>query len=134
MERLKKRADFVACRSGRRAHGTGFTLQLLRRADGGAFRVGFTVTKKIGNAVTRNHIKRRLREAVRAGHFPPEAAGCDCVLLAKLPAQNQGFAVLTGEIERAVVHALKARAKTRFPRPVPKRANTGLDTPPAPKP
>ncbi|MEL6502979.1 MAG: ribonuclease P protein component [Pseudomonadota bacterium] len=115
VQRLKKRSDFLACRKGRRAHGTGFTMQLLRRAEEGPFRVGFTVTKKIGNAVMRNRIKRRLREAVRLGKFPPEAAGCDCVLLAKPEAEDQNFAALTKEIERGVVHALKARKKTRWP-------------------
>ncbi len=67
MERLKRRASFKAVAGGRRAARPGFVLQALTRVEpvDGATRIGFTVTRQMGNAVVRNRIRRRLREAVR---------------------------------------------------------------------
>src|SRR5690348_12458755 len=57
---IKKRADFLAANSGRRASMPGFVLLVRDRNDQDpAMRVGFTVTKKIGGAVVRNRMKRR---------------------------------------------------------------------------
>ena len=62
---LNKRADFVKASSGLR-HGTpGFHLQARARGDENGTRVGFTCSKKVGNAVARNRAKRRLREVAR---------------------------------------------------------------------
>ena len=67
---LKKRRDFLACARGRRWSTPGFLLQGRQRsadeADSGATRIGFTCSRKVGNAVTRNRAKRRLREVARA--------------------------------------------------------------------
>jgi ribonuclease P protein component len=69
VERLRKRADFLAAARARRAATPGFTLQARARApeepDGEAIRAGFTCSRKVGNAVARNRAKRRLREAAR---------------------------------------------------------------------
>jgi ribonuclease P protein component len=65
MDRLRQRADFLAVANGARVNAAAFTLQGRRRDDLGPIRVGFTVTKKNGNAPERNRIRRRLREAVR---------------------------------------------------------------------
>ena len=65
MDRLRQRADFLAVANGARANAGAFTLQSRCRDDLGPIRVGFTVTKKNGNATERNRIRRRLREAVR---------------------------------------------------------------------
>jgi ribonuclease P protein component len=65
VEILKKRAEFLACARGRKHHFACFTLQILQRSDENPARFGFTATKKLGNAVVRNRIKRRLRAAVR---------------------------------------------------------------------
>ena len=64
--RLKRRAEFLRVASkGRRAPVHGLVLQALARADAAPARLGFTVTKKVGNAVIRNRTRRRLKEAAR---------------------------------------------------------------------
>src|SRR5690242_937167 len=79
LERLKRRADFLRVADGRRKWVTpGLILQTLARASADdasdAVRVGFTATRKIGNAVIRNRARRRLRAAaasVMARHAAP---------------------------------------------------------------
>lgn len=71
IDRLKKRSEFLAARKGSKRRGKYFLLEILDRRNSGAEadtfspRVGFTVTKRQGNAVKRNRIRRRLKEAVR---------------------------------------------------------------------
>ncbi len=65
---LRKRADFIAASKARRASRPGLNLQGRRRVEAGpeGVRVGFTCSKKVGNAVARNRAKRRLRAAAAA--------------------------------------------------------------------
>ena len=81
-----------------------FVLACRRRADGDSrVRVGFTVTKKVGNAVVRNRIRRRLRAAARAA-FPAGAeAGADYVLIARAAAETRAFAELLDDMNRALL-------------------------------
>jgi ribonuclease P protein component len=65
VERLRRRADFRAAATGLRTAAGAFVLQARQRQDGKAIRVGFTVSKQVGNAVERNRVRRRLREIVR---------------------------------------------------------------------
>ena len=65
MDRLRQRADFLAAATGRKVATAAFVLQARERDDGGPVRVGFTVSRKVGNAVERNRVRRRLREIVR---------------------------------------------------------------------
>ena len=63
-------------------------------------RVGFTVTKKVGNAVVRNRIRRRLREALRRVSCLEALPDHDYVLLARSAALTMGFEALVGELDR----------------------------------
>jgi ribonuclease P protein component len=84
LETLKKRRDFLAANHGLRRGTKGFLLQGRPRADDSpALRVGFTCSKKVGNAVARNRAKRRLREIARLGLPELGRAGWDYVLIGK---------------------------------------------------
>lgn len=80
---LKNRSDFVATARGVRASSKGLNLQGRDRGDDQPARVGFTATKKVGNAVARNRAKRRMR-ALAQEHLTSEAkTGWDYVLVAR---------------------------------------------------
>jgi ribonuclease P protein component len=81
----------------------GFVLLVRPRGDDDAtVRVGFTVTKKIGNAVIRNRMKRRFRALVR-DIFPDHAVpGADHVLIGRSSGIERDFASLGGELKRAL--------------------------------
>ncbi|WP_299368531.1 ribonuclease P protein component [uncultured Tateyamaria sp.] len=82
-EVLKKRADFLRASRARRVAMPGFILQA--RAGNGLdhVRVGFTCSKKVGNAVARNRAKRRLREIARLVLPQHGTAGTDYVLVGR---------------------------------------------------
>jgi ribonuclease P protein component len=81
---LQQRADFLRAASGRRQGTGGFLLQARDRGDGSAaVRVGFTASKKVGNAVLRNRAKRRLRALAREVLVQGARPGWDYVLVAK---------------------------------------------------
>ena len=101
MEHLRRRADFKAVAGGKRVARPGFVLQALKVADdagGRPPRVGFTVTKKIGNAVVRNRIRRRLRAAVAANGQNLETA-TDYVLVGRRAALTLQFERLVTDLE-----------------------------------
>jgi ribonuclease P protein component len=102
MERLKRRADFLAAATGSKIPAGPFVIQALARDDHGPTRVGFTVTKKTGNAVERNRIRRRLRELVRLSTIGMKA-GHDYVLIGRRTALNAPLDKMTDDL----THALK---------------------------
>jgi ribonuclease P protein component len=102
MERLRKRADFVAAASGIKVPAATFVLQARDRRDRGPVRVGFTVSKKVGNAVERNRVRRRLREVVRLNSQAALRPGHDYVLVGRRAALSADFSQLTVEYERAL--------------------------------
>ena len=103
-ETLKKRPLFLRARDGARAKGPFFVVDAVRRPDGEASvaRIGFTVTKKQGNAVVRNRIRRRLRAvaALGADRLDP---GADYVVTGHNDVLNAAFTELKAEFERRLV-------------------------------
>ena len=84
LETLTKRADFLAAARAARAPQPAFLLQARNRRDGTeTVRVGFTCSKKVGNAVTRNRAKRRLRALARDVLATEAVAGWDYVLVGR---------------------------------------------------
>jgi ribonuclease P protein component len=97
LARLKRRAEFVAAAAGARTGGRSVMMQSRPRGDDAPPRVGFTVTRKVGNAVERNRIRRRMRAAVeRCGERA--RPGCDYVLVARRPAITISFEALVAEL------------------------------------
>jgi ribonuclease P protein component len=116
--RLKTRPQFLKVAAARRKWVTpGLVLQAARRQHGadraapeslpeadesGEVRVGFTVTRKVGNAVTRNRAKRRLRAAA-AEVFPRcGRAGTDYVVVGRLGTLTRPFDALLSDLEQAI--------------------------------
>lgn len=115
MNRLKKRAEFLAVAKGVRAGRRAFALQAAPvGAPEAAPRVGFTVTKKTGGAVERNRIRRRLRAAV-ARTEARAAAGFDYVLVGRRDALHLSFDLLVADLGGAFeqVNATLRRAPKR---------------------
>ena len=107
MERLRQRADFLAAAAGAKAPAAAFVLQARNRRDEGPARFGFTVSKKVGNAVERNRVRRRLREVVRLCGASRVRAGHDYVLIGRRAALDMPFTRMAEDFEGALrrVHA-----------------------------
>ncbi|OLB83600.1 MAG: ribonuclease P protein component [Acidobacteriales bacterium 13_2_20CM_2_55_5] len=105
--RLLRHADFERVyKQGQRHFAAHMTVFYLRRAQGDAARVGFTVGRVLGGAVDRNRMKRRLREAVRR-HLPP-GVPVDVVINPKKSLLTADFADLLDEVSRAFAVIQKA--------------------------
>jgi ribonuclease P protein component len=120
VERLKRRSDFRAAAGGARASGRSFVLQARSRGDQGAARVGFTVSRQVGNAAERNRVRRRLREIVRVSAAAATGRLCpghDYVLVGRRTALAAPFADMMLELVHALsrVHAAET----------PERGGTG---------
>jgi ribonuclease P protein component len=102
-QRLRRRAEFLrVAASGRRAAVHGLVLQALTRDDDAPARLGFTATKKIGNAVERNRTRRRLKEAARRLLCEHPLRGVDLVLIGREATRERDFADLVGDLRRAL--------------------------------
>ena len=101
-QRLRKRAEYLAVRRGEKRRGRLFLLEVLDRADAAAPRVGYTVTKKSGNAVQRNRIRRRLKEAVRQHVAGDMAPGSDYVIVGRSEILTAPHGQLTAELTRRI--------------------------------
>lgn len=115
---LTKRADFVAANQGLRNARPGFVL--LTRPNGGqGTRYGITVTKKIGNAVVRNRMKRRFRELLRAALPEHGLPDHDHVLIGREGGIERDFARMQAELGYALAAAREGKGdKSRPRRPV----------------
>ncbi|GEO83593.1 ribonuclease P protein component [Ciceribacter naphthalenivorans] len=106
--RLKSRPQFLAVRAGEKRRGSLFLLEVLdRKAPETEPRVGFTVTKKHGNAVERNRMRRRLKEAVRLNAAFAMQPGHDYVIVARRDVLDAPFARLAAQL----ADRIKARPK-----------------------
>jgi ribonuclease P protein component len=101
---IRKRADFVAANRGLRNARTGFVLLTLANQGLGK-RFGVTVTKKIGNAVVRNRMKRRFRELLRAALPDQGLADTDHVLIGREGGVERDFATMREELAVALTRA-----------------------------
>jgi ribonuclease P protein component len=110
MERLRQRADFLAAATGAKAPSTAFVLQAFRRRDDGPVRIGFTVSKKVGNAVERNRVRRRLREIMRRAPPVGMRPGHDYVLIGRRAALAEPFDQMIEELNHALrrVHSKRS--------------------------
>jgi ribonuclease P protein component len=104
--RLKRRAEFLRVASrGRKAAVHGLVLQAMARGDENPARIGFTVTKKVGNAVIRNRTRRRLKEAVRLLLQQRVVTGTDLVLIGRDTTRDRPFTELMNDLDRALTKA-----------------------------
>ena len=110
MERLKERADFLAAAAGVKVSTAAFILQARARKDDAGVRVGFTVSKKVGNAVERNRVRRRLREVVRRSAALPAERGHDYVLIGRRSALTTAFDRLVADFAGALRRVHKRHA------------------------
>ena len=114
---LKRRAEFQRVRGGGRYSAAGFLIEWRQRgteavAKSGEIsgpRFGFTVTRKLGNAVTRNKIRRRLKSALQEllPHVP--CGPFDFVVLARKPALDLPFLSLKSDMEKALRRSAASR-------------------------
>ncbi|MBI1238537.1 MAG: ribonuclease P protein component [Alphaproteobacteria bacterium] len=101
--RIKVRRDFLKAAQGGRVATDAFILQAVRQGPTPTrARVGFTVTKKIGNAVTRNRARRRLKEAARQVLPLYAQHGTDYVLVGRRGALTRPMAVLMADLAAAL--------------------------------
>src|SRR5947209_7129761 len=134
MDRLRQRADFLAVANGARVNSPAFVLQSLDRQslgrdDFGPIRIGFTVTKKNGNAPERNRIRRRLRELVKRLDPVSMQPHHDYVLVGRRDALSRDFATMLDDLRIAFTRPARHTHKGRGPRPGP-----GQGPRPAPSP
>lgn len=101
--RLKLRSEFLRVASrGRKQAVHGLVLQVLDRDDALPARIGFTVTKKVGNAIVRNRTRRRLKEAARLLLAAEPVVGCDLVVIGRDTTRGRPFLDLTDDLRRAL--------------------------------
>jgi ribonuclease P protein component len=115
MLRLKQRADFLAAAGGAKIATAAFVLQGRHRDDEGPARVGFTVSRKVGTAVERNRVRRRLREVVRCLRADALRPGYDYVLVGRRTALNRPFEQMIEDFTSALRRLERQRSTPPHP-------------------
>lgn len=105
---IRKRAEFLAANKGLRNARAGFVLLTLPNAGEGR-RFGVTVTRKIGNAVVRNRMKRRFRELLRAALPGEGLPDHDHVLIGREGGVGRDFATMRAELSAALARAREGK-------------------------
>jgi len=111
MDRLKQRADFLAAAKGARLPVGPFVLQMRARGDAAPARFGFTVSKKVGTAVERNRVRRRLKEIVRRNAALLPQGGHDYVLIGRRAALSLPFERLNADFVGAMTRLNQSRGR-----------------------
>ena len=111
MERLRQRADFLAAAAAAKVPTRAFVLQMRDRREAGPVRIGFTVSKKVGNAVERNRVRRRLREIVRRAAAGMLRPGHDYVLIGRRAGLTVPFEGLLEDFRGALRRLDEGRGK-----------------------
>ena len=115
MQRLRHRADFLAAAAAAKVSTKAFIVQMRDRRDDGPARVGFTVSKKVGNAVERNRVRRRLREVVRRASGDATRPGHDYVLVGRRAGLSAPFGGLLEDFKSALQRLNEGRSKATGP-------------------
>ncbi len=119
---IKDRKDFLqAAASGKKFVTNSLILQMVKRKDNhlaqaGEIRIGYTVTKKMGNAVIRNRIKRRLREAAKPALLKSGIAGHDYVVISRIKALDCDFCDLKRDMEFAFTRIIHHKGNNHKPK------------------
>jgi ribonuclease P protein component len=102
MEHIRKRKDFLAAARAPSQARASLVVQVRDRGDDHPARLGLTTTKKLGNAVRRNRIRRRLRAAARAALEARALPGHDYVLIGRATTAETSFQMLVADLGKAV--------------------------------
>jgi ribonuclease P protein component len=114
--RLKRRADFLRVAAARRKWAApGLILQAAPQPDSESteaeIRVGFTASRKVGNAVKRNRARRRLKALVREMIATDADPGLDLVLIARTATVDRPFDELRRDLRQSLQRTKAARKK-----------------------
>lgn len=115
--RLKVRADFLAAAKAPYQARGAVVVQARSRDDEGQIRVGFTATKKIGNAVARNRAKRRLREAAEALLPLHALPGHDYVFIARASTNDREWQGLLDDVKAALIRLARPNSAPKSVNP-----------------
>jgi ribonuclease P protein component len=137
LQTIRLRRDFLAVRGGAKSSTPAFLLEAKfrsserdgkeGRADEKPARFGFTVTKKLGNAVCRNRIRRRLKAAICQKGLQVALQGADYVVVARRAAHDMPYADLLSCVERGMSRVNAGLSASESGKARRRKARTGPD-------